>query len=60
MPEVRKMPNYKEMYIHLARETEKAVRILQQAQLDCEEIYINSPEPELTVLDKPPQAGGDA
>ena len=54
------MPDYKEMYLHLARETEKAVRIIQQAQLDCEEMYINSPEPELTVLNKPPIAGEDA
>lgn len=36
------MPHYKEMYFHLFREVEKAVRILQQAQLDCEEIYIST------------------
>ncbi len=59
MCEVRKMPDYKEMYIHLAQETEKAVRILIKAQQDCEEMYINSPEPELTILE-PPVAGGDA
>ena len=53
------MADYKEMYTHMAREVEKAVRILQQAQLDCEELYINSPEPELTVLNKPPITGGD-
>lgn len=53
------MADYKEMYLHLPRETEKAVRILIQAQQDCEEMYINSPEPELTVLE-PPVAGGDA
>lgn len=53
------MADYKEMYIHMAQEVEKAARILQQAQLDCEEMYINSPEPELTVLE-PPMAGGDA
>lgn len=37
------MADYKEMYFHLFREVEKAVRILQQAQLDCEEIYISTP-----------------
>lgn len=46
------MPDYKEMYLHLMRETEKAVRILIQAQQDCEEMYLNSPEPKLTVLDR--------
>lgn len=53
------MPDYQEMYLHLARQTEKAVRILIQAQRDCEEMYISSPEPELTVLDKPPMADRD-
>lgn len=37
------MAGYKEMYLHLFREVEKAVRILQQAQLDCEEMYISAP-----------------
>ena len=37
------MADYKEMYLHLFREVEKAIRILQQAQLDCEEIYISTP-----------------
>lgn len=60
MSEVRNMADYREMYLHMAREVEKAARILQQAQLDCEELYINSPEPELMVLDKPPMAGGNA
>lgn len=38
------MADYKEMYLHLFREVEKAVRILQQAQLDCEEMYISAPD----------------
>lgn len=37
------MADYKEMYFHMFREVEKAVRILQQAQLDCEEMYISAP-----------------
>lgn len=53
------MADYAEMYYHMAREVEKAVRILQKAQLDCEDILINSPEPELTLLDKPPTADND-
>ena len=40
------MPDYKEMYLKLMRETEKAIRILQQAQLDCEELYLQSTENE--------------
>ena len=36
------MPDYKEMYLKLMRETEKAIRILEQAQLDCEEFYLQS------------------
>ena len=52
--EVRKMPDYKEMHLHLMRETEKATRILIKAQQDCEELYLSAPEPELTVLEFPP------
>ena len=33
------MPDYKEMYLTLMRETEKAIRILVQAQQRCEELY---------------------
>ena len=59
------MTDYKKMYLHLFRETEKAVRILQQAQLDCEEIYINTfgprsekeeTEPVVTVLTEKEEA----
>ena len=42
MLEVINMPDYKEMYLKLMRETEKAIRILEQAQLDCEELYLQS------------------
>ena len=37
-----KNTDYKEMYLKLMRETEKAVRILIEAQKACEEMYINS------------------
>ena len=33
---------YKEMYLHLMRETEKAIRILVAAQQECEERYLNA------------------
>ena len=46
MLEVMTMPDYQEMYLKLMRETEKAIRILQQAQLDCEELYLQSTEDE--------------
>lgn len=45
------MADYKGMYLHLARETERAVQILIAAQQKCEELYVNAPEPELLVLD---------
>ena len=38
------MPNYKEMYFQLFRETEKAINILIEAQRKAEEQYMNSPE----------------
>ena len=44
------MPDYKEMYLTMVREAEKAIRILEAAQLRCEELYIQGAEPELVVL----------
>ena len=40
------MPDWKEMYLHLMRETERAVRILTEAQQACEELYLRSDGPE--------------
>ena len=34
------MPDYKEMYLHLMRETEKSIRILIEAQRECERMYL--------------------
>ena len=52
------MPDYKEMYLTMVRETEKAVRLLEPslniliaAQQNCEEMYINSPEPVIQMVD---------
>lgn len=44
------MPDYKEMYLHMAREAEKTVRLLIEAQRQCEELYINAPEADITLL----------
>ena len=51
------MPDWKEMYLHLMRETERAVRILTEAQQTCEELYMRSGEPDLQLLpsDRPGQ-----
>ncbi len=38
------------MYLTMARETEKAIRILEAAQQRCEELYIQGEDPELVVL----------
>lgn len=44
------MPDYKEMYLTMVRASEDAINCLTEAQKKCEELYISSPEPELTVL----------
>lgn len=44
------MPDYKEMYLTMVRASEDAISCLTAAQKKCEELYISSPEPELTVL----------
>ena len=44
------MPDYQEMYLHLMRETEKAIRILVNAQQDCEELYLRENGPALRTL----------
>ena len=47
------MPDYKEMYLKMVRASEKAIRILVEAQQECEEFYISAPEQRLKVLDIP-------
>ena len=44
------MPNYKELYLKLMRASEQAINLLIEAQRECEELYMNAPERELTVL----------
>ena len=42
--------DYKEMYLKMMRASEEAIRILIQAQQQCEEMYVSAREPELIVL----------
>lgn len=44
------MPDYREIYLIMARETEKAINILIDAQKRCEELYISTEEPRLERL----------
>ena len=43
------MADYKEMYVTLFRETTKVIKILQEAQVKTEEIYISN-DPEDTLI----------
>ena len=49
------MPDCKELYLTLFRDTEKAINIFTDAQRRCEEMYISAPEPEIRLL--PPEDG---
>lgn len=44
------MPDYKEMYLMMARETEKAIQTLVEVQKACEELYIQDEGPVLRML----------
>lgn len=41
--------DYKEMYLKMVRASEQAIRILVEAQRECEELYLSRPEPQLVV-----------
>ena len=45
------MPDYKEMYLAMVRASEKAVRVLIEAQQRCEEMYIGAEEEHPAVFD---------
>ena len=55
------MPDWKEMYLSLMRDTEKAIRILEEGQRKCEELYLADPGPVLRILPGPkaPAAPGE-
>ena len=38
------MADYKEMYLKMMRASEEAIRILVQAQQECEEMYLQAEE----------------
>ena len=38
------MTDYKEMYLKMMRASEEAIRILVQAQQECEEMYLQAEE----------------
>ena len=44
------MPDYREMYIKMARAAAEAVDILIAAQQECEEMYIHAPEPMMKLI----------
>lgn len=44
------MPDYKEMYLTLFRATEQAINLLITAQQTCEDMYVNAPEDNLSLL----------
>lgn len=43
--------DYKEMYLTMVRETEKAIQILIKAQQKCEELYLEGTGPTIQLLD---------
>ena len=47
------MPDYKELYLTMMRASEQAIRILIQAQQDCEERYLSEGPTVLEVCRKP-------
>lgn len=52
-----KISDYKELYLKMARASEQAIGILIKAQLECEESYLSSYEPELTIVPFAAQQG---
>ena len=44
------MPDYKEMYLKLFRASGEAVNLLIAAQRECEELYMNAPDPDIRVI----------
>ena len=52
------MADYKEMYLKMMRASEQAIRILIEAQQECEEMYLSS-EPTILSLVKDEEAAKD-
>ena len=47
---MRKLPDYKEMYLIMARASEQAMNILIDAQRRCEELYMDGDQPPVDFL----------
>ena len=45
------MPDYAAMYKRLFQSQTQAIKVLQEAQQDTEEMYISAPDPEIRILD---------
>ena len=45
------MPDYQKLYQKLFRATGHAINILIDAQRECEELYISSPETKIKILE---------
>jgi hypothetical protein len=55
------MPDYAKMYRRLFNAQTDAVRILQQAQTETEEMFVSAPAPDVRLLDGGKQdEGGDS
>ena len=48
---MKKEPDYKEMYLKMARASEKAINILIEAQKECEEMYIEAADNSERLID---------
>lgn len=46
------MPDYKEMYFKMVRAAEKAIRILTEAQQECEELYLQDGDEEDALVER--------
>ena len=53
------MPDYKKMYLTLFKASEEAVNLLIAAQRECEELYLGSEEPDITLLPIEPEKERD-
>ena len=53
------MVDYKEMYLEMVRETERAINILIGVQRRCEEMYLSSGEGKPTLPEAPAGGAGE-
>ena len=50
------MPDYKKLYLSLFNDVSKAIDQLEEAQKRAEELYIQSDEPDIKLIEKQPPA----